>query len=174
MSGRHTEFFGADLGRGPFTSTRLETAAVQIAAALAQLRTPLKRSDSDIESHADYIRGLADRLAPDYAAAVAFDVGDESANAIVTSIRTALSARSLLHCWLADSIGGGETSTAPDSVVFNDGVVIETATADKRFLVVTPTTGVLSVTVNYVGDRSWYWATARHGRVFYSPVLNFD
>ncbi len=174
MSGRHTEFFGADLGRGPFTSTRLETAAVQIAAALAQLRTPLKRADADIESHADFIRGLADRLAPDFATAVSFDVGDESANAIVTSIRTAISTRSLLHCWLADSVGGGETSTAPDSVVFNDGVVLEIATASKRFLIVTPITGVLSVTVNYVGDRSWYWATARHGRVFYSPILNFD
>ncbi len=174
MSGRHTEFFGADLGRGPFTSTRLETAAVQIAAALAQLRTPLKRSDDDIETHADFIRNLADRLAPDYAAAISFAIAAESANAIVTSIRTALSTRSLLHCWLADSIGGGETATAPDSVVFNDGVLLETATADKRFLVVTPTTGVLSVTVNYVGDSSWYWASARHGRVFYSPVLNFD
>ena len=53
-------------------------------------------------------------------------------------------------------------------------IAVEIATADKRFLVVTPTTGVLSVTVNYVGNRSWYWATARHGRVFYSPVLNFD
>lgn len=174
MNLAHTEFFGPDLGRGPFAAHRLETAAVQIATALAQLRTPLTRSDADIQAHADFIRNLADRLAPDYAVAVAFDVQPESGNTIVTSIRTALAAYSLLYCWLADTPGGGETTTAPDSVTWNEGVVLQTITANKRYLVITPTTGVASVTVGHAGDRTWYWAVSRLGRVFYSPSVNFD
>lgn len=174
MPDRHTEFFGPDLGRGPFTSHRTETAVIQIAAALAQLRTPLGRSDAEVQAHADFIRDLADRLAPDLAVAVSFTVGDESANNVQTSIRTALGTYSLLHCWLADGVGGGQTATAPNSVTFNSGTVVHTLAANKHFLVVTPATGVIDVTVNYAGAKTWHWAVSRLGRAFYSTQLSFS
>jgi len=174
MNRRHIEFFGPDLGRGPFAAHRIETAVIQIAAALAQVRAPLTRSDSDLQSHADFIRNLADRLAPDWASQITLDVGDESSDAIQTSIRTAVGTYSLLHCWLTDDPGGAETATAPDSVTWNSGTVLETVTANKRYWIITPATGVADVTVDYVGNNTWYWAVARYGRVYYSSSLNFD
>ena len=171
---RHVEWFGPDLARGPVLSGSPPVAGVQIATALAQLRVPLSRADSEIEDHAEFIRSLADKLFPDYAAAIRMDVGDESANAIDTVIRVESSTYTLLRCWLADAKGGGETSTAPTSVTWNTGIVLQTVTADKQYLILTPTTGVISVSVAYSGDHSWYWAAARHGRVYYSSVLDFD
>ena len=171
---RHLEFFGPDLARGPVLSGSPPVASVQIATALAQMRVPLSRSDTDIEDHADFIRSLADKLFPDYAAAIRMDVGDESANTIDTQIRVDSGTYSLLHCWLADAKGGGETSLAPSSVTWNTGTVIQTVTTRKQYLILMPTTGVVSVTVGDSADRSWYWAVARHGRVYYSSALNFD
>lgn len=173
MSPRHTEFFGPDLGRGPFSPHRIETAAVQIATALAQIRAPLTRSDDDLRSHAEFIRDLADRLAPDWAAQIAIDVGDELSNAIQTVIRASTGAYGLLDCWLADSVGGGLTTLAPDSVSFSSGTVLETITDKKRYVVITPTTGVVSVSVNYSGARTWRWAVSRYARVYYSSALTF-
>src|SRR5438046_1121362 len=116
--------FGPELNKGPFAAQRMEVAAVQIATALAQLRAPLTRSDDDLRDHADFIRELADRLAPDWAAQLAMTVSTEASNAVQTSIRAAPGAYSVLHCWLADTPGGGETSVAPTSVTWNAGVVL--------------------------------------------------
>lgn len=174
MSGRHTEFFGPDLGRGPFSPHRIETAAVAIATALAQPCAPLTRDQQDLYDHADFIRELADHLVPDWAAQIATTVGDESSNNIQTIIRVATGTYSLLDCWLADSVGGGITGSTPTSVTFNTGTVLETIVANKRFLILAPATGVVTVTVNYGGDRTWYWAVSRHARVYYSSSLNFD
>jgi len=173
MQGRHTEFFGPDLGRGPFAAHRIETAAVQIGTALAQLRAPLSRDDDTIKAHADFIRELADRLAPDWAAQICMDVGDESGNTVQTTVRATTGTYSLLECWLADTAGGGLTSTAPTSVTWNTGTVLQTITASKHFLVITPSSGVLSVSVNYSGTRNWYWAVSRQARVYYSTQLQF-
>lgn len=169
----HTEFFGPDLGRGPNASDRLETAVVEIATALAQLRAPLSRADDDLRAHADFIRDLADRLAPDAAVQINLAVGSESANAIQTSIRLATPGPHLLRCWLADSYGGGETTVAPASVTWNTGVLLQTVTANKHFWIITPPTGVADVTVNHVGPRIYYWAVARAGLVKYSGQLYF-
>ena len=173
MSQRHTELFGPDLGRGPFATHRIETAALQIATALAQLRAPLLRDDDQVKSHADFIRALADRLAPDWAAQINIDVGDESGNTIATSILAVTGTYSLLECWLADDPGGGETAFAPTSVTWNTGTVLQTITANKHYLIVTPYTGVADVSVNYTGGRIWYWAVCRQGRVYYSSQLYF-
>jgi hypothetical protein len=172
---RHTEFFGPDLARGPVLSGSPPVAAVQVATALAQLRVPLLRSDDEIESHAEFIRQLADKLFPDYAADIRMDVAEETpSNTIDTQIRVETGTYTLLHCWLADSKGGGETTLAPTTVTWNSGIVLQTVSVKKQYLILTPTTGVVSVTVGYGGDYSWYWATARHGRVYYSPVLDFE
>lgn len=171
---RHVEWFGPDLARGPVLSGSPPVAAVQIATALAQLRVPLSRADSEIEDHAEFIRSLADKLFPDYAAGIRMDVGDESSNTISTQIRIDTGTYTLLRCWLADAKGGGETSTTPTSVTWNNGTVLQTITANKQYLILMPTTGVVSVNVNYSGDHSWYWAAARHGRVYYSSVLDFE
>ncbi len=173
MTGRHTEFFGPDLGRGPFSSQRIETSALQIATAIAQLRAPLARADDDLRAHVDFIRELADRLAPDWAAQIAIDVGDEVANEIHTTIRAPIGSYSLLDCWLADSVGGALTGTSPDAVTFHTGVVLETIVAAKRFLVVTPTTGVIDVSVGCAGSHTWRWAISRYARVYYSSTLSF-
>lgn len=172
---RHTEFFGPDLGRGPFSSNSPPVAAVQIAVAIAQMRTPLLRTDAELESHADFIRALADRLFPDIATNVRFVVGTDVSDSISTQIFDDSGQYSLLHCWLADAKGGGETILAPDSVTWGpETVVLETITAKKRFLIVTPASGVSTVTVSYTSDQEWYWAASRGGRVFYSSQLDFD
>lgn len=167
------ELFGPDLGRGPFTAHRIETAAMQIAAALAQLRAPLTHSDTDIRAHADFIRDLADRLAPDWASLITMDVGSEAGNAVQTSIATGVGTYSLLRCWLADSVGGGETAVAP-TVTWNTGTVLQTVTANKHYLLITPATGIADVTVSYAGAKSWYWAVSRYGRTYYSSKLTFS
>jgi len=170
---RHLEWFGADLGRGPFSAGRMEVAVLQIAAALAQVRAPLARNDADLLSHGDFIRQLADRLAPDYAAYLSIDVGGETGNAIRSTFRTALPAVSLLDCWLADAVGGGLTGTEPDSVSVNVGTLLQTVVSKKRFLVLTTGAGVADLTVSYSGTKNWYWAVTRLGRVSYSDRLQF-
>jgi hypothetical protein len=173
MDARHTEFFGPDLGRGPFSSQRIETSAVQIATALAQIRAPLLRSDDDLRSHANFIRELADRLAPDWAAYLYLKVDAEQSDSIHTAIQAPIGTYSLLECWLADTVGGAVTATSPTSVTFNVGTILETKTTNKRYLVITSATGVIDVTVNYSGSKTWYWAVTRHGRIYYSDRLYF-
>ena len=117
---------------------------------------------------------LADKLFPDYAVAVRFDVGDEASNCITTLIRIDSGSPTLLEVWLADSTSGGVTAIPPNSVTFNTGVVIDTFAANKHYKILAPSTGVVSVTVSYPADNTWYWAAARQGRVVYSAGLNFD
>lgn len=173
-SRRHTEFFGPELGRGPFTSHVPSVAAIQVATALAQTRAPLSRIEADLLSHAELIRSLADVLFPDFAEQIRIDVGIESADAIQCTISEDTRSYSLLHVWLADAKGGGETAVAPTSVSISGGAVLQTLTANKRWLILTPTTGVVTATINYAGDRTWYLAAARHGRVYYSNAIDFD
>src|SRR5262245_30791182 len=97
-SRHHTEFFGPDLGRGPFTSNSPPVAAVQIATALAQPLAPLTRAQADWEAHAELIRNLADRLLPDHAEQIRLSVAPESSDNIVTTIREDSGSYSLLHC----------------------------------------------------------------------------
>jgi hypothetical protein len=170
---RQTEFFGPDLGRGPFSSQRIETSALQIATALAQIRAPVTRSDDDLRAHADFIRELADHLCPDWAAALKIAVDAEQYDTIHSSIIAPTGEYSLLDVWLADSAGGGVTGTAPGAVTFNIGTIIQTITANKRYLILTSATGVVDVTVSYTAARSWYWAVTRYGRVYYSSRLYF-
>lgn len=171
---RHAEWFGPDYARGPVLSGSPAVAAVQVAAQLAQLRAPLTRSDDDLASHAEFIRLLADRLCPDYAAAIRFSVGAEQSNTVNTLIRVDAAEPTLLNLWLADAKGGGLTAFAPNSVTFSAGSVIQTLAANKHYLVLAPATGVISVDVAYTGDFTWYWAAARHGRVVYSNGLDFN
>ena len=171
---RHVEWFGPDLARGPVLSGSPPVAAVQVATQLAQLRVPLTRSDSELEDHAEFIRVLADKLFPDYAVAVRLDVGDENANTIDTLIRIDSGTYTLLQLWLTDAKGGGETATTPSGVTFNSGIVLQTITTNKQYLVLTPATGIVSVSVNYTGDHTWYWAAARQGRAYYSAALDFE
>jgi hypothetical protein len=173
MDSGRMELFGPDLGRGPFTSQRIETAALQLGTVLAQLRAPLSRSDNDVRAHADFIRELADRLAPDWAAQIAIDVGDESNNVVQSTITAITGTYSLLECWLADSAGGGESGTAAASVTWSPGTLLETVTANKHYRIITPSTGVAVANVGYSGAKSWYWAVCRQGRVYYSSAVHF-
>lgn len=170
---RHLELFGPDLARGPVLSGSPQTAAVQIAAAIAQLRAPLKRSDDDIRAHADFIRELAERLFPDWATQIVSTVGALSGRSIATTILAPTGGNSLLTCWLADTTGGGLTSTAPDTVTWNSGVVVQEVVTKKLYLVVTPDTGTAQVTVTHNPSRNYRWALARTGRVYYSSLLVF-
>jgi hypothetical protein len=173
MNSRHTEWFGPDIGRGPFAAHQIEVASLQIATALAQLRAPLTRADDDLRAHADFIRELADRLAPDWAVQIALTVAPAAGGVIATNILAATGTCSLLHCWLADGVGGGLTATAPDSVTVRGGAVVQTIEAHRHLLLVTPTSGVLGLDVAYGGIHTWRWAVARFGRVYYSTALEF-
>lgn len=173
MNERHMEHFGPDLGRGPFSSQRIETSALQIATAIAQVRFPLSRSDDDIRAHASFVRELADLLAPDWAAAMTLNVGPLQSLQIQTTIRVSGPENSLLECWLADSVGQGPTAVSPNSVTWNADVVIETLAANRWYRVLTPSSGVAIATVTYAGVRNWYWAISRYARVFYSARLTF-
>ena len=173
MNARHMEFFEPDLGRGPFSSQRIETTAVQIAAALAQVRAPLSRSDDDLRAHADFIRELSDRIVPDWAAALTITVDPVYGDTVHSTILAPTGAYSLLHCWLSDSNGGGLTQTTPNLIFFNIGTVIQTIENNRHFLVLTSASGIVDITVSYYGAKSWYWAVSRYGRVYYSPRLYF-
>lgn len=174
FGGRHTEFFGPDFARGPFASSRPEVAALQIATQLAQLRTPLERTDAAIESHAEFILSLAEKLMPDLANAIRFDVGEETLNSIDVSIRTNVNNFSLLEVWLADDSGDGLSTVTPTSVTWNAGTVLQEIVTRRHWLVITPSTGVLDVTVGYTGAHSWNMAVARTGRAYYSASLSFS
>lgn len=173
---RHVEFFGPDLARGPFSSGQAETAAVQIATLLAQVRAPLLRSDDEIRDHAAFIREIADRLMPDHPGFLRADPGEWNGAdfTIQTSVRAPNGETSLLNCWLADEFGGKPTTHTVDSVTWNTGTVIQTIAAKKHYVMLTPRTGVLDVTVAYSSPRTFYWAISRGGHVYYSPPLVFQ
>lgn len=173
IGGRHTEFFGPDLGRGPFSSQRIETSALQIATALAQVRAPLSRSDDDLRSHATFIREVADRLAPDYATYLNLGLGPELGDSITMTIRTGVPGHSLLECWLADAVGAGLTVASPATVTFTTGQVIQTIVDRKHYRIITSSNGVATVTVNYTAARDWYWGVSRLGAVTYSARMRF-
>ncbi len=170
---RHTEFFGPDLARGPVLSGSPQTAAFQLAAALAQLRAPLSRSADELRAHADFIRELADRLMPDWAAGVQIDVDPLVNRDMATSILVPTHSFNLLNCWLADGPGGAVTATAPDAVAWTVGTVLQTLVPKRHFVIVTPHTGVAAVTVTHATSKTWFWAVARYGRVYYSSALIF-
>ncbi|MCA9245179.1 MAG: hypothetical protein KDA32_14565 [Phycisphaerales bacterium] len=171
---RHTEFFGPDLGRGPFSSNNAAVASVQIATALAQLHTPLLRDTTEILDHASFIRSLADTLFPDQASAIRFNVGDEDSDAIEVTIYDDSRQYSLLHVWLADDTGKGETVTTPSEVTWPGGAILETITLRKRYFIISPNTGVVSVTIKYTGAHDYRLAVARNGRIYYSPLIRFE
>ena len=170
---RHTEFFGPDLARGPVLSGHPQTAAVQLATALGQLRAPLLRDDDALRDHATFIRELADRLFPDWAALIQIDVGPLTAGTITTTIRTPNGEHSLLDCWLADANGGGLTAVAPTSVVWSVGTVVQEVVTRKQYRILTPDTGFATAIVTYASTKNWRWAVARAGRVYYSSTLVF-
>jgi len=172
---RHVEHFGPDFSRGPFSSSDPVVAAVQIASAIAQLRAPLLRSDGEIRAHAEFVRDLADRLFPDHASLIRFAVQPPSAGSIVTYVHENSGGHALLHCWLADAVGGGETASAPDAVTWGGGAtLLETISTDRRFLVISPPTGVITATVAHSGAGTWRLAVERNGRVYYSNELEFS
>lgn len=170
---RHLEHYGPDFARGPIISGAPEVAAVQIATQLAQLRVPLRRDDSEVLSHADFIRGLADRIFPDYAVGIRFDVSDAIAGMVTTQIAVQGNTPTVLHVWLADSNGGGVTATTPQNVSVTIGDVLFELTVNKQFLMLVPQTGLIEFSVTFGGGPDLHWACARNGRVFYSPRLRF-
>jgi hypothetical protein len=173
MDTGHLEFFGPDLSRGPYSAAQINTSALQIATALAQLRAPLGRSADDVRNHATFIRELADMLAPDSAVQIGFTVGNEIADTVQTTIAAITGAYSVLDCWLADSVGGGLTTTLPATLSFSGGTVLETVVLGKRYIVLTPLSGLVTISVGYGGPKSWYWGVSRGARAYYSGRLGF-
>jgi hypothetical protein len=173
MNTGHLEFFGPDLSRGPYSAAQINTSALQIATALAQLRAPLGRSSEDVRNHAAFIRELADVLAPDWAAQVSFAIGNEISDTIQTTIAAVTGTYSVLDCWLSDSVGGGLTVTTPTTLSFSGGAVLETIVIGKRYLVLTAESGLVSISVGFGGSKTWYWGVSRAARVYYSGRLSF-
>ncbi len=171
---RHTEFFGPDLGRGPFSSNNVAVASVQIATALAQLHTPLSRDTGEILDHAAFIRALADTLFPDQASTIRFVVSDEVSDTIDVTIYDDSHQYSLLHVWVADDVGKGETVITPSEVTWPGGAILETVTVRKRYFVISPSAGVITVSIKYTGAHDYRLAVARNGRAYYSPLIRFE
>ncbi|MBN2445407.1 MAG: hypothetical protein JXO22_01680 [Phycisphaerae bacterium] len=172
MNDRHTEFFGADLARGPFSASYLETSIVQIATALAQLRTPVERDDNALLSHADFIRTLADRLAPDVSDYVSASTTDGPVGCI-TTFRANATTRTLLRVWLADSYGDGPSSTGADTVVWLSGLVVQEIDYNGHYVIMTDSTGIASVLLDHGSSASFYWGVARGSRVFFAGPVSF-
>jgi hypothetical protein len=169
---RHTEFFGPDLARGPFSSNSLETSVVQVATALAQLRAPLQHDDDTILAHADFIRQLADRLAPEIATAVRVDVTTGPLG-LITTLRVTPPARTLLRAWVADDAGGGETTAGVAATMWLTGHALQEVTPRKHFVIVTDATGVATVQFQPSSGGVFFWGVARGGRVVYSAPLYY-
>ncbi len=173
MQRRHTEFFGPDLIRAPVLSGSPEVAAVQIAAAVAQLRAPLTRDLAALEQHTDLIRNLADRLFPDYASGLALAVEDESANVVTTSICVQTPHATVLRCWLADAGAEAPTTTPPNAVEFLSGTILEEITPRTSYVILTPASGIITVRVTKPGTADYRWGATILGRARFSPTLQF-
>ncbi len=173
MANAPTLQYGPDTGRGPFTSVEVETASLQLATILAQMRAPKGRLDADVQSHADFIRNLADRLCPDFAAQLSIEVFAESANTVHVIITAPTGTYSLIDVWLADAIGGGLTGTAATTVTFNLGTILQTVVDKKHYRVLTTVAGVIDITLGYASAHDWYLGITRYGRVWYSDQVHF-
>ena len=169
MQGRHTEFFGPDFARGPFASSNLETSALQIATAIAQLRTPLERSDEAITAHAEYIRTLAEALAPDAATSLKISTGDSPLGKSVT-FRANYATRTLLRVWVAGYGGGGPRSPL-DTIIWLSGVVIETIEEGAQYVIATDSGGTASMHISDGAAPLVYIGAARGARIFYSSAI---
>lgn len=169
---RHTEFFGPDFARGPFASSNLDTAAIQIAAAIAQVRAPLTRDDTEISNHAQYIRDLADIIAPETATFVSISFAEDLSSGTIVTFRTNTTRSVLLRLWLADDIGGGVSNGTPSQVFWDSGVVLEEVVTRKHWVIATNTVGVAQALVRTSTELNWYWGVARGSRVFYSSQMN--
>lgn len=169
---RHLEFFGPDLIRTPPLSGSPPVAAIQIAAGIAQLRTPLLRDDAGIAAHADFIRSLAERLLPDYAVNVRMDAGEKVGDEIAVAIHVDAPENALLHCWLADERGGLVTATPPTSVSWTGGTLLREIAGDVHFEILVPDNGVVTATVE-ASAATYYLAATRLGRVYWSTALEF-
>lgn len=172
---RHTEFFGPDFARGPFGSSNLETAAISIATAIAQIRAPLTRDDTEISHHAQFIRDLADIIAPDTATYVSVSFSQELGSGTTATFRANSTRPVLLRLWLADEQGGGVSNASPSGAFWTSGFVIDPVNDDdKHWVVVTNPTGVATVLITAASETSWYWGVARGSRVFYSSEMNVE
>lgn len=173
MPQRHTEFFGADLARGPFAASNRGTAVLQLATALAQLRTPLARDDTALLDHAEFIRTLAERLAPAEATFIGVDtvLGDLG---WTTTFRANVPTRTLLRIWLADSLGGGPTTAPPDTLTWVTGGVLQTLTPRAHYDIVTDGNGIATARIDTLSSPDYFWAVARGARVFYEGPVSFS
>ena len=172
MNDRHTEFFGADLARGPFSASYLETSVVQIATALSQLRTPVARDDDALLDHADFIRSLADHLAPDVANYVSVSTADGPVGRVST-FRANATTRTLLRVWLADSYGGAPSDDGIDTILWLSGTVVEEIEYGTQYVIMTDSDGIASVMLDHGSSATFYWGVARGSRVFYAGPVNF-
>ncbi len=169
---RHLEWFGPDLLRAPALSGIAPVAAVQIATALAQLRAPLRRDDSAIEEHADFIRRLAEVLFPDHASAFTLSVNPRLGRTIETHVLPPRGTTTLAHAWLADEDGAPPSSSTPDEIEFLEGHVVHSP-SPGLFLMLAPESGLVRIRVRSTTSATWRWAVSAGGRAYYSQQLVF-
>jgi hypothetical protein len=171
---RHTEFFGPDFARGPFAGSNLDTASIQIAAAIAQVRAPLARDDSEISAHAQYIRDLADIIAPETATFVNVSSEPDAFSGTIITFRANTNSPVLMRFWLADVYGGGISNESPADVYWQDGNVLQSLDNDRQFIFTTNTSGIASLLIESVSSTYWYLGVARGSRVFYTGQITVE
>jgi hypothetical protein len=123
----------------------------------------------------DLSMALADAIAD-----VEISVGVEYLDTIYVSVQARdaagnnLSERVCFRAWLSDSVGGGETCTAPSSALWTTGTTLELKTADVSWrAVMTDATGKAELQVGDSGDFTWYLHVAFGGKVFVSSAITF-
>ncbi len=122
---------------------------------------------------------LADSVA-DAIPQVSVSVGTENSDTIPVTVQVQdiqgnnLSGRFLIRVWLSDTQYGGECSTAPNGgTSWSVGTVLETQTADKRWLVITDGTGKATIDITDTGTPTFYLNVELDGRIYVSNPITF-
>jgi hypothetical protein len=79
------------------------------------------------------------------------------------------------HLITADSQYGAECSTAPNtSTSWSTGTVLETTTTDKRWLVITDSTGKAVIDISDTGTPTYYLNVEIDGKIYASSAITFS
>jgi len=123
---------------------------------------------------------LADAIA-DLVPKITVAVGSESANTIQVTAQVrdaqdnANPATFLLHAWLSAAAYGPEVTTAPNGgVTVGVGATLETVTANKRWRVLTNTTGAARFDLVDSGTPTFYLNVELDGKVYASLPITFS
>ncbi len=108
-------------------------------------------------------------------------VGAESSDTIAVTVQVQdiqgnnLAGNYLIRAWLADSQYAAECVTGPNSgTSWTSGTVLETQTSDKRWLVITDSTGKAVIDISDTGTPTYYLNVEIDGKIYASSAITFS